>query len=302
MESATGRDVRGTLPEGLGAAIRETAEEIAALLRGGADTGLPVPGSEWSVGEAAAHLAQANELMADIAAGHVRSHGDGTPQSLAAANERALAAFDERGAEPLAAMIVAQAEAYLKARDESATDGTVATPLGPMDPDVLGSYLLTHMLGHGYDLARALGRPHMIDRARAELTLPFLITAMPRVTDTARTAGLSARYAIRLWGGARFGVTVTNGAVSVEPAAAGPSGLHHPHRAGHLPPDGTRPPQAVGRPRPGPHTRPGPQAVARPSLPGSLQGALNTAGSVRPHGAGLDERAEPAGMSSDPGA
>ncbi|MFD3421971.1 maleylpyruvate isomerase family mycothiol-dependent enzyme [Streptomyces decoyicus] len=221
MEPAAGQDARGalpgTLPEGLGAAVRETAEEIAALLRGCADTGLPVPGSEWNVGEAAAHLAQANELMADIAAGHARSYGDGTPQSLAAANERALAAFDERGAEPLAAMIVAQAEAYLKAMDERATDGTVATPLGPMDPEVLGSYLLTHMLGHGYDLARALRRPHMIDRARVELTLPFLITAMPRVTDTARTAGLSARYAIRLWGGARFGVTVTNGAVSVGP-------------------------------------------------------------------------------------
>ncbi|WP_327706230.1 maleylpyruvate isomerase family mycothiol-dependent enzyme [Streptomyces decoyicus] len=217
MESAAGQDVRGALPEGLGAAIRETAEEIAALLRGGADPGLPVPGSEWNVGEAAAHLAQANELMADIAAGHARSHGDGTPQSLAAANERALAAFDERGAEPLAALIVAQAEAYLKVMDERATDGTVATPLGPMAPAVLGSYLLTHMLGHGYDLARALGRPHMIDRARVELTLPFLITAMPRVTDTARTAGLSARYAIRLWGGARFGVTVANGAVSVGP-------------------------------------------------------------------------------------
>lgn len=84
-----------------------------------------------------------------------------------------------------------------------------------MSPAVLGSYLLTHMLGHGYDLARALGRPHMINRTRVELTLPFMITAMPRVTDTARTAGLTARYAIRLWGGARFGVTVTDGAVSV---------------------------------------------------------------------------------------
>ncbi|MGX4689265.1 maleylpyruvate isomerase family mycothiol-dependent enzyme [Streptomyces sp. JNUCC 63] len=215
MESVAGEDVRGPLPEGLGAAIRDTAEEIAALLRRGADMGLPVPGSEWNVGEAAAHLAQANELMADIAAGRARSYGDGTPQSLAAANERALAEFDERGAEPLAAMIVAQADACLKALDEGAAEGTVVTPLGPMGPHVLGSYLLTHMLGHGYDLARALGRPHMIDRARVELTLPFLITAMPRVTDTARTAGLTARYAIRLWGGARFGVTVANGAVSV---------------------------------------------------------------------------------------
>ncbi|MFJ9468144.1 maleylpyruvate isomerase family mycothiol-dependent enzyme [Streptomyces caniferus] len=216
MEPVAGQDVRGTLPEGLGAAIRQTAEEIAGLLRGDADMGLPVPGSEWTVGEAAAHLAQANELMADIAAGHARSYGDGTPQSLAGANERALAEFDERRAEPLAAMIVAQADAYLRAWDGGATEGTVVTPLGPMGPDVLGSYLLTHMLGHGYDLTRALGRPHMIDRARVELTLPFLITAMPRVTDSARTAALTARYAIRLWGGARFGVTVSSGAVSVD--------------------------------------------------------------------------------------
>ncbi|SED31990.1 TIGR03083 family protein [Streptomyces sp. 2112.3] len=216
VEPVAGQDVPGTLPDGLAAAIRETAGDIAALLRRGADTGLPVPGSEWNVGEAAAHLAQANELMADIAAGHARNYGDGTPQSLASANEQALAEFDERRAEPLAAMIVAQADAYLKAWDEGPTEETVVTPLGPMAPAVLGSYLLTHMLGHGYDLARALGRPHMIDHARVELTLPFLVTAMPRVTDTSRTAGLTAGYAIRLWSGARFGVTVTNGAVSVD--------------------------------------------------------------------------------------
>ncbi|MFB6439700.1 maleylpyruvate isomerase family mycothiol-dependent enzyme [Streptomyces sp. NPDC056411] len=218
MESAVGKGAPATLPEGLGAAVRDTAREIAALLRPGAAMGRAIPGAAWTVGEAAAHLAQANALMAEIAAGHPRSYGDGTPQSLAEANERALAAFDERRAEPLAAMIVAQADAYLKAMAEDAAEESVVTPLGPMSRAVLGSYLLTHMLGHGYDLARALGRPHMIDRARVELTLPFLITAMPRVTDTARTAGLTARYALRLWGGARFGVTVTDGAVSVASA------------------------------------------------------------------------------------
>ncbi|MHA5055002.1 maleylpyruvate isomerase family mycothiol-dependent enzyme [Streptomyces sp. SD15] len=215
MESVAGQDVRGALPEGLGAAVRDTAGEIAALLRRGADMGRQVPGAQWSVGEAAAHLALAGELMADIAAGHARRYGDGTPQSLAAANERALAAFGERGAEPLAAMIVTQADACLTALEEGAAGETVVTPLGPMSPDVLGSYLLTHMLGHGYDLARALGRAHMIDRARAELTLPFLVTVMPRVADAARTAGLSACYAIRLWGGSGFGVRVADGAVSV---------------------------------------------------------------------------------------
>lgn len=221
MAPVAGQDLRGTLPEGLGDAIRGTAEEIAALLRGVADTGVPVPGSEWSLGAAAAHLAQANELMADIAAGQERSHGDGTPQSLAAANERALAEFGERGADPLAGMIVEQAAAFLKAVDERAGEGAVEgalfTPLGPMSPAELGSYLLTHMLGHGYDIARALGRPHLIDRVRVELALPFLIRAMPRVVDAANSAGLNARYTIRLWGGARFGVTFTDGEVVVSP-------------------------------------------------------------------------------------
>ncbi|MFG3530308.1 maleylpyruvate isomerase family mycothiol-dependent enzyme [Streptomyces sp. NPDC047917] len=241
MESATGRDARGTLPEGLGDALRATAEDIAAVLRGAADTSVPVPRSEWTVGEAAAHLAQANELMADIAAGRERRYGDGTPQSLAAANERGLAEFGERGAGPLAELIVRHTDAYLTACERRSTDsigtgrgagdgtgdgtgggsggttGTVATPLGPMSQEVLGSYLLTHMLGHGYDLARALGRPHMIDRTRVDLSLPFLITAMPRVTDAAATARLTASYTIRLWGGARFGVTFTDGAVTVTP-------------------------------------------------------------------------------------
>jgi uncharacterized protein (TIGR03083 family) len=215
VEPQAEQDVRGTLPRGLADAIRGTAEDIATLLRGTTDTAAPVPGSAWTVGEAAAHLAQANELMADIAAGYDRIHGDGTPQSLAEANERALAEFAERGAEPLAEMIVAQAEAYLAAMVGGAPDEVVRTPLGTMSRVELGSYLLTHMLGHGYDLARAVGRPHMIDAARVELTLPFMIRAMPRVTNAAATAGLTARYRVRMRGGTGFGATFRDGAVAV---------------------------------------------------------------------------------------
>ncbi|GAA3484484.1 maleylpyruvate isomerase family mycothiol-dependent enzyme [Streptomyces yanii] len=215
MEPTPARERHDTLPEGLAEAIRDTAEEIAALLRGRTDTSVPVPGSEWTLGEVAAHLAQANELMAEVAAGHERSYGDGTPQSLAAANERALAGFEERGADPLAAMIVAQAAAFLGAAEHRAPDEPVETPLGSMDLAALGSYLLTHMLGHGYDLARALGRPHMLDRSRVELSMPFMLTVMPRVVSAA-CAGLTARFDIRLRGGSRFGVIVTDGAVTVE--------------------------------------------------------------------------------------
>ncbi|CAM5459623.1 hypothetical protein SNARM312S_07496 [Streptomyces narbonensis] len=161
----------GVLPEDLAEAIRGTARDIAAVLGGRGDAaghrgGLPVPRSVWTVGEAAAHLAQANALMADIAAGHERPYGDGTPGSLAEANERALAEFAERDPEPLADMITAQAEAFLAAVERRDPAEVLTTPLGTMSPAVLGSYLLTHMLGHGYDLALALGRPHMLDARR----------------------------------------------------------------------------------------------------------------------------------------
>ncbi|MEU6405975.1 maleylpyruvate isomerase family mycothiol-dependent enzyme [Streptomyces sp. NPDC046985] len=208
------------MPEGLGQAIRETARAIAALLEGVTDTTVPVPGLEWTVGETAAHLAVANGLMADLASGRERRYGDGTPQSLAAANAHSLDEFPERGAEPLAAVIVEQADVFLDAADRAVSDGTadrtLLTPLGPMDVTVLASYLLTHMLGHGYDLARGLRRPHMIDQKRVGLCLPFLKTVMPRVAGPAASA-LTARYALRVRGGAAFGVTFADGRVEVRP-------------------------------------------------------------------------------------
>ncbi|NNN35575.1 maleylpyruvate isomerase family mycothiol-dependent enzyme [Streptomyces sp. S3(2020)] len=218
MERGTRTSTRGSLPEGLGEAIQETARAIAALLDGATDMTVSVPGLEWTAGETAAHLVLANELMADLASGQERLYGDGTPQSLAAANAQSLIEFPERGAEPLATMLVEQADRFLDAVDRAAAVGTegrmLLTPLGPMDQDVLASYLLTHMLGHGYDLARALRRPHMINEMRVGLCLPFLKTAMPRI---AATSGLTARYTLRIRGGAAFGVTFTDGTVDVLP-------------------------------------------------------------------------------------
>ncbi|WP_235459323.1 maleylpyruvate isomerase family mycothiol-dependent enzyme [Streptomyces olivochromogenes] len=224
MHPTVRQDIEGPLPEGLGQAIRDTAGDIAALLRNVTDSGGAVPNSQWTIGEAAAHLALANELMADLALGRERPYGDGTPQSLAAANEESLAVFEERRAQPLAAMIIEQAEVFLEAveRTGAQTDGgadgrPLLTPLGPLDQATLASYLLTHMLGHGYDLARAVGRPHMIDRDRVALCMPFMLQVMPRVADAAAISGLTARYAIRLRGGATIGVTLTDGTVRVTP-------------------------------------------------------------------------------------
>ncbi|MDX2546288.1 maleylpyruvate isomerase family mycothiol-dependent enzyme [Streptomyces sp. WI04-05B] len=220
MDRETQTRTGDSLPEGLGQAIRETASAIAALLDGETDMTVPVPELEWTVGETAAHLALANGLMADLASGQERHYGDGTPQSLAAANAQSLIEFPERTPETLAAMIVEQADVFLGAVDRAVADGTAGrtllTPLGPMDQDILASYLLAHMLGHGYDLARGLRRPHMINAMRVGLCLPFLKTAMPRV---AAASALTARFTLRVRGGATFGVTFADGTVEVLPDA-----------------------------------------------------------------------------------
>lgn len=194
------------------------AEEIAGLLRSCSDASVGIPGAEWTVAEAAAHLAMANALMADLAAGRERLHGDGTPGSLAAANADALALLPERDPSVLADDIVRHARAFTEAAGARPADEPTVTPLGPMDLDTLGAYLLTHMLGHGYDIAVALKRPHMVDLERVEAALPFLTTAMPWVVNARAAAGHNACYALRVRGGSRFAVTFTEGAAEVTAA------------------------------------------------------------------------------------
>ncbi|WP_354644591.1 maleylpyruvate isomerase family mycothiol-dependent enzyme [Kitasatospora camelliae] len=199
-------------------AVTALGDEAVALLAGcRGDT--PIPGAEWTVAEAAAHLAMANELMAALAAGEERPYGDGTPGSLAAANAASLAERPERDPAVLAGEIARWAREFTAAAGPHSGSEPVLTPLGPMDLDTLGSYLLTHMLGHLYDIAVALGRPHPIDRHRVGLTMPFVRTAMPWVLDARASAGHNACYRLRVRGLDGFAVTFTDGAavVSQEP-------------------------------------------------------------------------------------
>ncbi|MET8076225.1 maleylpyruvate isomerase family mycothiol-dependent enzyme [Streptomyces sp. NPDC005303] len=190
-------------------AIVATADRIAELLEAGADPHTPLRGAEWTVGEAAAHLALAGKLMADIGAGEDRPYGDGTPSGLAAANRAALDLFPQRDPAVLGAEISVTARAFVAAAADRDPRQAVLTPMGPMDLSTLGSYLLTHLLGHGYDIAVALRGPHMVDRDMVALTLPFMRQAMPRAVN-AGAAGHHACYLLRI-GRARFAVTFADG-------------------------------------------------------------------------------------------
>ncbi len=198
------------------AAVEAASGEIAALLRG-ADGRRRIPGARWTVAESAAHLALANELMAGVAAGRELPYGDGTPGSLAAANDASLEVFTERDPAVLAAAITAHARDFTAAARRRSPGRELLTPMGPMTVEVFASYMLTHVLGHGYDMARALRRPHGLNRERVALTVPFLVRAMDRVVNPVTSAGHSACYELRVPGAGRWAVTFDAGTVHVTP-------------------------------------------------------------------------------------
>ncbi|MGR6317545.1 maleylpyruvate isomerase family mycothiol-dependent enzyme [Micromonospora soli] len=208
---------RGELP----GEILAVAGRLADLIGGLPRADVPIPGADWTVAEAAAHLAMANELMATIAAGRPATHGDGTKAGLAAANAQALSEDAEREPAVLAQRIAGQAAAFLEAARVRPAAEIVDTPMGPMPLGVFGCYLLAHMLSHGTAIAAALRQPPIVRPRHVELILPFIHATMPRLVDQAAVRGLSACYELRLRGVSRFWVRFTDGAAAVSDTAPG---------------------------------------------------------------------------------
>jgi hypothetical protein len=199
-------------------------KQIAAMIEPLPSADIAIPRSSWTVAEAAAHLAMANGLMADIAADKKPDrYGDGTGAGLAEANQQALLRFRERDPATLATTIADRAEFFVRAaRQRPATD-TVDTPLGLMPMEILARYLLAHMLSHGTAMSEALRKPPIVRPDQVELMVPFLTATLPRLLKKEAIAGVNLRYEIRLRGGTRFTALIVDGTVTINDSGSRPS-------------------------------------------------------------------------------
>ncbi|WP_406037281.1 maleylpyruvate isomerase N-terminal domain-containing protein [Micromonospora sp. NBC_00898] len=210
-QTTADRAESGELPDEILAVATRLADLIGPL----PTADIAIPGASWTVAEAAAHLAMANELMATIAAGRPATHGDGTKAGLASANAQSLTEYTERDPAVLAQRIAGQAAAFIEAaRARPATD-LVDTPMGPMPLGVFSGYLLAHMLSHGSAIAVALRQPPIVRPRHVELILPFIHVTMPRLVDRTAVQDLTACYELRLRGLTRFSVLFTDGVATV---------------------------------------------------------------------------------------
>jgi hypothetical protein len=201
-------------------AVQAVAGKVAEIVGPVADTSILLPRSEWTVGEAAAHLAWAQETFTRIVRGETVHHGDKTPEGLAAANAVVLNQYTERDGTRLAERIVEWTRAYVQAASGAPSDLAVLTPMGTMGVDTCSAYMLTHLMMHGWPIAQALHKSNPFGPQEVEQSLAFITYVMPAIVDEEAARGFTACYDVHFHGGPRLAFMFDEGQLTVASAPA----------------------------------------------------------------------------------
>jgi hypothetical protein len=199
----------------------EVAERVAGMVGRLVDTDIPIPGSDWTVGETAAHLEYTNIGLGLIARGLDVPYGDGTLGGLAEANADSFEFLTDRDGTVLGPRILTAVRVFAAEAVAQPDDRVTNTPMGTMGIDALASYVLTHNLMHGCAIAAALGAASPFRPEHAPLMWPFLRVALERTLDADAAAGLTASIEVTVEG-AFSGVLVFDEGRLTVTAAAGP--------------------------------------------------------------------------------
>ncbi len=200
------------------------AERTAALIRSVPDAEAPIPHSQWTIADAAAHLVCALGWFIDWAGG---GRSPLQPGELAAANARAIAELGERDKNRLAGMLLDRVQSYLDVSASRPPDQPVIWHGGIVITLSLVSCLAVgESMVHGYDIAKTASKPWRIDPQAASLVFGAVAPIVPFFILPDKARGLTASYELRLRGGPAFVMRLDNGRPSVEPISRNPVDVH----------------------------------------------------------------------------
>jgi uncharacterized protein (TIGR03083 family) len=205
------------------AALARVARDVAALVRSAPDAGAPVPGSDWTVGDVAAHLVLGAEAYAGYATGATEAAFDVTDiagGSLTRSSAALLEAEPERDLPGLADRMEAAVTAVLQASQGRGADDIVMWNGQPIGLAAMLGIGLAEFLLHGRDLATALSQPWPIEAGDARLVLASAFPLLPLLVDPVTTAHAHATYDLRVRGGAQVVLAIEDGRLRV--GAPGP--------------------------------------------------------------------------------
>jgi uncharacterized protein (TIGR03083 family) len=225
-----------TILEQAQAALEDVAGRTADLLRSLPTAQVPIPGSEWTVRDAAAHLASCDDIYSELANGvpspiealvgatgrPVRS-GAHYRETVAINSARRLADIPETDPTRLAKLVVDGAQRLIDTTAGRPGDRPVTFHCGfPFTVEGVVCCGLSEHIVHGYDMATALGVPWPIDPGHAALVLYGIAPLFALCVHPETTKGLSVAYEIELRGVGRSLIRFVDGEYRLEPADSGP--------------------------------------------------------------------------------
>lgn len=192
-----------------------------ALLRRIADPDIPIPGSEWTVGEAAAHLAIGAEGYSEYARGLERRYRV-DPADVPGSHRRALAAMPERDGHKLAEMLEAATALFLEVTGGRAADdslrwhGDLTLSCATTTCTMLGEQLL-----HGWDIAVTTDFGWDIGAGDARLVVAGVAPIL-ELRNRNGDPGVDVQYELDVEGGPHLFAAFRDGTLALRPSPSGP--------------------------------------------------------------------------------
>ncbi|MGH9071485.1 MAG: maleylpyruvate isomerase family mycothiol-dependent enzyme [Acidimicrobiales bacterium] len=210
-------------------ALAAAAERSSDMIRSVPDMDVAIPGSEWTVGDAASHLIFALRAFTDSANSkypawrQVEDRLAGTTATakrIAAINRVLIPQEPARSPAEAAAAIQHGAAAFLEATAGAPSSQRLLTPWYG-DGESLGMgeatcLLLGEQVMHGFDIAKALGRSWHIPKSDAHLILQAARAMIPKMADPEAIGRTTATYRLHLGGTSGFVVRCADGALQVQ--------------------------------------------------------------------------------------
>ena len=209
-------------------AILDAARRAADVVRASADVSVRVPGLDWTLGEAAVHLAAETREYAETLAGdldvdeYVQSASNAaTPAERSAVlNAQQLERNRERDPVTLAAAVESAAQAFAAATATRQAADRVRTTNGlDMTVDSMAKVILGEQLIHGLDMARATKAAWRISPEDALRVIDGVVTIAPNYLDPVASRDVTASYELRFRRGPAYRLDVDRGTATVGPAS-----------------------------------------------------------------------------------
>lgn len=209
--------------EEISSALTEVAARTTELIGSLADTAVPIPGSAWTVREAAVHLVNCGDRYAGMLQDEPNGYPSLAPDVCAQLNDELIAAIPESDPAKLASLTHDAVGRLIDASADCDDTTEVLWHCGIRVPaaNVVATAIAEHLV-HGYDIALATRRPWPIDPHHAAWGLfgygPAYAVCVNRATASGHTAG----YSIKFRTGERFTARFVDGAYRTEPPGSEP--------------------------------------------------------------------------------